>query len=90
MPDGPGTIAELWRLYETKVLPRDAGPVQRQECRRAFYAGIRGWLDMLMAHMEEGDEATDADLQWMKDRDAELTEFGRVELLKMARPAGEG
>jgi hypothetical protein len=33
------TVAEMWADYQRNVLPPDAGEIQVQECRRAFYAG---------------------------------------------------
>lgn len=33
------TIRESWNSFETDVMPEDAPPVQRQEMRRAFFAG---------------------------------------------------
>lgn len=38
------TLAEMWESYNLAVLPDDAGPVQRKECRRAFYAGAGSML----------------------------------------------
>ena len=32
-------IAEEWYNYEQNVMPKDAGDVQRQETKRAFYGG---------------------------------------------------
>ena len=40
------TIAEQWALFERAVMPKDAPPVQRQEMRRAFYAGAEAMLRM--------------------------------------------
>lgn len=33
------TIQEQWNSFAALVVPKDASPVQRQEMRRAFYAG---------------------------------------------------
>ena len=38
------TIAEQWAAFEVLVVPKDAPPVQRQEMRRAFYAGAETML----------------------------------------------
>lgn len=38
------TIADQWALFERAVMPKDAPAVQRQEMRRAFYAGCEGML----------------------------------------------
>jgi len=56
-------IADAWKSYESKVVPAEAGDVQRQECRRAFMAGA---LFVLLAIDELGalgDEAAIAGLQ---------------------------
>jgi hypothetical protein len=37
-----GKIEEKWNSYRQEVLPLDAPPTQVTECKRAFYAGIRG------------------------------------------------
>lgn len=42
-----------WESFEAAVMPRDAGQVQRQEMRRAFYAGA--W-SMLCAVRDIGDD----------------------------------
>jgi hypothetical protein len=35
------TIESEWETFAREVVPPDANPVQRQEMRRAFYAGVR-------------------------------------------------
>ena len=51
------TIAQQWANFEKAVLPANAGPVQRQEMRRAFYGGFGA---ALMASVEIADaELTD-------------------------------
>lgn len=32
-------IKDAWESYRDSVMPKDAGPVQLQECQRAFFAG---------------------------------------------------
>lgn len=34
-----GLLQEAWKQFEQGVMPVDAGDVQRQEMRRAFFAG---------------------------------------------------
>ena len=34
------TVANLWDSFRSVVIPSDAPPVQVQEMRRAFYAGV--------------------------------------------------
>jgi len=43
------TIAEQWVAFEVLVMPKDAPPVQRQEMRRAFYAGAEAMLRLQYA-----------------------------------------
>lgn len=38
------TVAQMWDLYRSYVVPHDAPPVQVSECRRAFYAGCQSVL----------------------------------------------
>lgn len=52
------TIAEQWALFSAAVMPKDAPPVQRQEMRRAFYAGAEAALRMQFAI---GDKAVSED-----------------------------
>lgn len=33
------SLAVAWASFRDRVIPKDAGPVQLQEMRRAFYAG---------------------------------------------------
>lgn len=33
------TVYDEWKSYERDIVPSTAGAVQREECRRAFYAG---------------------------------------------------
>lgn len=38
-------IENGWRTYAEHVVPKNAPPVQIQECRRAFYAGAAQMFD---------------------------------------------
>lgn len=38
------TIQEQWELFSTMVIPKDAPDIQKQEMRRAFYAGVEALL----------------------------------------------
>jgi hypothetical protein len=53
------TIRDGWETYKG-VLPADAGPEQRTETRRAFYAGAGHVLSLLFAIGE--DDAIDEDI----------------------------
>ena len=51
---GMNTILEQWNLFEELVVPKYANQVQRQEMRRAFYAGAGG---MMRIQWQVGDES---------------------------------
>lgn len=38
------TVAQEWDKFVVLVLPTNAPPIQRQEMRRAFYAGVQSAL----------------------------------------------
>lgn len=48
------TLKDDWESFDSQVIPDDAGTTQRQEMRRAFYAGA--W-SMLCAVERLGNEA---------------------------------
>ena len=77
-------MAEQWDSFARAVLPEGCPAVQRQEMRRAFYAGaealLHGVLQVLSA---EGEEATAEDLDAMANLEKELSEF--AELVKKGR-----
>lgn len=68
-------MAEAWQDYVAKVMSPDAPPIQRQESRRAFYAGARALLDGLLAGIDIGTEPTVPDLTMMDQAVAELEAF---------------
>lgn len=58
------TIGEEWASYQTEVVPADAPEVQREECKRAFYAGAQAMFSAVMEAAEpEEDEACDARME---------------------------
>ena len=68
-------IEKSWLSYRQSVIPKNAGPTQLIESRRAFYAGAQGLFTILVTILEPGQEATDADLATMDGIDAELKRF---------------
>lgn len=52
------TIGEAWASYVAEVVPAAASEVQREECKRAFYAGAQGMYTAIMEAVEGEDEAT--------------------------------
>lgn len=68
-------IAAEWRSYSENVIPKDAPAVQCVETCRAFYAGARSLLTLLMGSLGPGTEPTEADLALMDQIKAELDAF---------------
>jgi len=75
-PAKPGKhIERMWLDYRAQALPAAAPSVQVSECRRAFYAGVWAFYSVLMNGFESGATETTADLNLMREIDAELTAF---------------
>jgi len=47
------TIQAQWSTFEAMVVPKKASPVQRQEMRRAFYAGAEAMMRIQWAIGDE-------------------------------------
>jgi hypothetical protein len=80
----PELIQAEWEGFERSVLPPAAGPVQRSEMQKAFFAGALSLMNVLMNRVSNDEEVTEADDQLMDHLHAELTEFGE----KVVRDAG--
>ncbi len=70
------TIQEQWELFAALVVPKDAPPIQRQETRRAFYAGAEA---MARIQFAVGDKAMseDAGVQVLEGCHDELRRFAQ-------------
>lgn len=68
------TLAEEWARYEEMVLPTTAGPTQRQETRRGFYAGAQALLSLIAA-VGTDDISEDQGAQMIEARHQELLAF---------------
>ena len=64
-----------WMTYRNKVLPKNAGEVQITESRRAFFGGAWAIYALMMNALEEGTEATPADVRLMEKLHNEMVEF---------------
>ncbi len=74
-------IEAAWKDYEAKVVPADAPPIQRQESRRAFYAGAQALMGEILGRFNSiADEVTQADIQFMDALNAELEGFKQAVL----------
>ncbi len=80
----PRLIHAEWAEFERTVVPPEAGPRQRREMQKAFYAGALSLLTVLLRGLEDGEEVTPADDQMMTHVHAELVEFGE----QVVREAG--
>jgi len=76
-------MAEQWDTFARAVLPKDCPPIQRQEMRRAFYAGAQGILYGVIAAFAPESEPTAEDLALMDNLERELSDF--AELVKQGR-----
>jgi hypothetical protein len=69
-------IGEQWASYQTEIVPADAPKVQREECKRAFYAGAQAMFQAVMKAAEPEDEgACDARLEALE---REMQDFLRL------------
>ena len=75
---GADRIGALWRDYRTKVIPVTAPAIQARECRRAFYAGANALFTSILAMLDPGAEATEADLTKMDLIAEEFRAFARA------------
>jgi len=71
-------MAEQWDQFARAVLPTNCAPVQRQEMRRAFYAGAQGILFRVIASFAPESEPTASDMQVMEDLNQELQDFAKL------------
>lgn len=56
-------IGEQWASYQLQVVPVEAPQVQREECKRAFYAGAQAMFSEVMtAVASDNDDAIGAAL----------------------------
>jgi hypothetical protein len=55
-PTPTGQMFDEWKSYERDVVPAEANDVQREECRRAFYAGAWACFTAVLSATEPDDE----------------------------------
>lgn len=70
-------IESAWINYRAMIVPADAGDVQVNETRQAFYAGAACLFQTIMVMLDPGTAPTDADMQRMSDVQTELDAFGQ-------------
>lgn len=64
-----------WDRYLIEVIPPTAGEVQKEESRRAFYAGAVHLFATVMEMMTPGKECTEEDVKNMNSIHDELVDF---------------
>lgn len=70
-------FGQMWDEYARKVLPQNAGQVQIQETRRAFYAGGVRLFYTMLSMLDSDAEPTEDDLRKMDDLKAEFDAYMR-------------
>lgn len=50
------SINDRWKHFEKSVLPKEAPDIQRQEMKRAFFAGFSLCLDIMCIEISELEE----------------------------------
>lgn len=61
------TVQQQWAMFEKLVMPKDAPPRQRQEMRRAFYAGVKATLCLQFEMGNVSDDAVVAMIEGWHD-----------------------
>ena len=54
------TIKDEWNNYKDAIVPGDAGIIQVNETRKAFYAGVKSTLEFIHGLDEYTDDAAEA------------------------------
>lgn len=75
------TVQEQWQTFEALVMPANAPPIQRQEMRRAFYAGAEA---MMRVQWNIGGE------EISEDAGVQILEGCRDELQRFAQQVANG
>jgi hypothetical protein len=66
------SFGDEWLAFSSVVYAPPVGAVQREECRRAFYAGGYSLLHLIMAMLDPGQEPTPRDIEKMTALEREL------------------
>jgi hypothetical protein len=70
-------VQTMWEGYRKLVVPVSAPATQVEETHKAFFAGATSLFQLIMAVLDPGVEATDADLVKMGIIYQELCRFGQ-------------
>lgn len=64
-----------WRAYELLTGLSNAGKIQRDECRKAWFFGADHVFSSMLTMIDAGEEPTQNDLERMDKLDTELKNF---------------
>lgn len=70
------SIKEHWDEYEKHVVPKDAGPVQRSECKRAFYAGVAAYM-FIVTELADRDAPQAEGVAALRRLEEEVSDFAK-------------
>ncbi|HEX2882239.1 MAG TPA: hypothetical protein VHO25_22115 [Polyangiaceae bacterium] len=70
-------IGQAWERFEAMVLPQSAGAFQRNEMRKAFFAGATILFEIMNNGISDGLDVNPEDMTFMNDLNAEMVEFGQ-------------
>ena len=74
---GSNSIGDIWAIFEAATMAKGAGPIQRQECKRAFYSGAAAAFELFEQIAEPGFEE-DAGIRRLEAMKQELYRFGEA------------
>lgn len=66
-----------WEVFNRFILDPSAPTIQREEMRKAFFAGAQHVFMCLCSSLDPGIEPTEGDMKRMELLEAELDEFGK-------------
>jgi hypothetical protein len=69
------TLGDQWADFERRVLPASVGKIQRQEMRRAWYAGAATLFSLMAGGLDADHEPTDLDVAYLDSLNGELAAF---------------
>jgi hypothetical protein len=76
------SLAEEWETFNQNIIPKMAGPTQRAEMKRAFYAGAIVIFSLMSGGLDPDEEPTQLDIKYVDSLFEEIVEYTRKEGLK--------
>lgn len=75
MPRNLNRIESTWKEFEKAVIPKDADSIQRQEMRRAYYAGFIAMLTLAQGLPDEAGDDDDKAVYILESLELEFADF---------------